>query len=250
MSTFPFFTPPVFSLDSWHTLYTLILVITAAISFIGLRNNRGDINHYLPSNAWRRAIIYFCVCSLLSVFTGVTDALLLRPVASTENINDPLWLCSFLVCTGFIIFAYGYIWARGTYTAGRPWHPVSCSLFGIMWGLSQGQLFLSFWALCEIFNMSLLLTALLTAVTISIYNGLWQQHYWDHYVSPDHNIAEWNLRKVLLCHVPNLILTLSFLSVYGNIQLYLFLQTTALLISSHRMHFPHWADRSVSLSKT
>ncbi|NJN79474.1 MAG: hypothetical protein HC797_02855, partial [Anaerolineales bacterium] len=75
---------------------------------------------------------------------------------------------------------------------------------------------------------------------ISTFKGIWQSQYWDIYVSPEHNIPEWNLKKVLLGHIPNLICTLSYLALFGNAFLFLSFQTTGLMICAYYMHFPKW----------
>ena len=54
-------------------------------------------------------------------------------------------------------------------------------------------------------------------LAISAFTGIWQDQYWDRLVSPEHNIAAWNARKVVLCHVPNLVVTLTFLPEPGSI---------------------------------
>jgi hypothetical protein len=57
-------------------------------------------------------------------------------------------------------------------------------------------------------------------------------------VTPEHNIVEWNGRKVLLAHTPNLIATLTYLTLHGNMGIFILLQTIALLSSTYFMHFP------------
>jgi hypothetical protein len=242
MSPAPYFTPSIILSEPWQYIYAGLFIIIAAFCTITLLKHRAYQREYRADLAWLRAIIYLCATSIIALLCGVTDAIVERPLATQEQISGSLWLTGMLLCSLLIIIAYGFIWAKGTYTDGRQWHPFSTSLFGLMWGISQAQLFLSFWALTELAQLSLLWTTLITIVLISIYNGNWQQFYWDIKVSPPHNYPEWNVRKVLLCHVPNLLLTLPFFAIYGNVQLYIFFQTGALLLSSHRMHFPHWAD--------
>ncbi len=241
MSNSAFFAPSLSLDERWQQLLLAVLLILTVAAVTALWRNRQH-RHYHPKTAWLRAIIYFCASSTIALFSGVTDAVLQRPLTTQAQLNDPLWWAGAVTCTALIVIAYGYIWAKGTFTDGRPWHPLSTTLFGLMWGLSQAQLFLSFWALIALLPIGQLWVTVFTAITISIYNGNWQHLYWDVHISPPHNYPEWNLRKVLLCHVPNLLITLPFFALYGNVQLYIALQTTALLLSAHRMHFPHWAD--------
>jgi hypothetical protein len=243
VSQAPYFSPSIIFSETWQYLLAGFCIITAVICVISLLKRRTEHSEYRADLAWLRAIIYFCTTTLIALLCGVNDAVFTRSLVTPEQINDPLWLTSLALCSLLIIGAYGFIWAKGTYTDGRQWHPLSTTLFGLIWGLSQAQLFLSFWALSELFQLSLLWTTLITITLISIYNGNWQQFYWDIKVSPPHNYPEWNLRKVLFCHVPNILLTLPFFAIYGNVQLYIIFQTGALLLSSHRMHFPHWTDK-------
>jgi len=242
VSQYPFFTPSLSFDPVWQYLLAGAYIVIAAVSAVTLIKRSADQHGYRPDLAWLRALIYLCTTSLIALFCGVTAAVFQRPFATAEQLSSPLWLAGLILCTMLIVVAYGFIWAKGTFTDGRQWHPVSTTLFGLTWGLSQAQLFLSFWALSELIQLSPLWTTLITIAAISIYNGNWQQFYWDIKVSPPHNYPEWNLRKVLLCHVPNLLLTLPFFAIYGNVQLYILFQTGALLLSAHRMHFPHWAD--------
>ena len=242
MSPAPYFNPSFFLTELWQYALASIYLTLVSVCAIYLLKRCSTTNSYRPNLAWLRAIIYLSVTSLIALFCGVSQAVHQRPLATAEQITNPVWLAWLAICTVLILVAYGFIWAKGTYTDGRQWHPISTTFFGGIWGISQAQLFLSFWALTELFQLSLLWTTLITIAVISIYNGSWQQFYWDIKVSPPHNYPEWNVRKVLLCHVPNLLLTLPFFAIYGNVQLYILFQTGALLLSSHRMHFPHWAD--------
>ncbi len=248
MSHTPYFSPSLYLSAPWQYVLASLCILIAVIAAVILVKRRNASSNYRADLAWLRALIYFCATSLIALFCGVTDAVLQNPLATPSQTSDPRWLLGVAVCSLLIVIAYGFIWAKGTYTDGRLWHPVSTTLFGVMWGLSQAQLFLSFWALSELAELSLTWTTLISISLISIYNGNWQQFYWDIKVSPPHNYPEWNLRKVLLCHVPNLLLTLPFFAIYGNVLLYMVFQTGALLLSSHRMHFPHWADKYPALA--
>jgi hypothetical protein len=57
-------------------------------------------------------------------------------------------------------------------------------------------------------------------------------------VSPDHNIYEWNFRKVMFAHNPTLILSLIFLVVWGDLGVYLLWPAFALLACAIAQRFP------------
>ena len=83
---------------------------------------------------------------------------------------------------------------------------------------------------------------MISYLCIGTYNGLLHHFFWDIYVSPPHNYSEWNARKVLFCHTPNLLVSLSYLAVFGNLWVFLGLQTLALLLSAWAMRFPGYYD--------
>jgi hypothetical protein len=73
---------------------------------------------------------------------------------------------------------------------------------------------------------------------LSAFQGVWHAAYWDVHVAPEHNVPEWNLRKVVLCHVPNLLATLTFYAVSGSAVWFVVLQTVSLVLSATAMRFP------------
>jgi hypothetical protein len=133
---------------------------------------------------------------------------------------------------------YFIIWRKGTFTHGRELHLPSVLLFGLLWGLSEAQVFLSFWAILENFLSARWLVGVLAFIMISTFKGLWQSQYWDIYVSPEHNIPEWNLRKVLFAHIPNLLFTLTYLAIYENAGMFMIFQAVSIMGSAYFMHFP------------
>jgi hypothetical protein len=116
-------------------------------------------------------------------------------------------------------------------------------VFGAWWGVSQGLLFSSIWLLIAATGMHVLGVAVLAYLLIGGYNGVWHRFVWDIHVSPPHNYSEWNARKVLWCHTPNLLVCLAYLAVYGNFGVFVALQGLALALSALAMRFPApWDD--------
>lgn len=221
-----------------YLLFVLFAILVILI--ITLQNQKQKITGYSPHLAWIRAGIYFASCFILSILTGVFQTLISKPIATSENLSNVYWWIFTFICAAVIYIAYFIIWRRGTLTHGRELHKPSVLLFGLLWGLSEGQLMLSVWAIVEKFSSNILVIGLVSFLIISTFKGLWQSQYWDIYVSPKHNIPEWNLKKVLLGHVPNLIFTLTYLAIFGNAFIFLLLQTTGLMICTYYMHFPKW----------
>jgi hypothetical protein len=178
---------------------------------------------------WLRAAAYFAVCLVVAAGSGV-----LPDVLHGVGDADPLAVAGLLVLE---VVAYGVIWPIGTYVLDRPRDWVSPA-FGLVWGLCEGQLLLSGYVLVEQLGLGRAATVALAFLLLSAFQGVWHAAYWDVHVAPEHNVPEWNLRKVLLCHVPNLLATLTFYAVSGSAVWFVVLQTVSLVLSATAMRFP------------
>lgn len=165
---------------------------------------------------YRRAAAYFGAC--------LAVALAVRPSLSLDAPVLPVVGCLLLV-----LVAYGVVWPLGTVTLGRPRDPASTA-FGLVWGACEGLLLLS---VAELLGSPWLAFAVLAA-----FLGGFHAAWWDRRVAPVHNIASWDLPKVLLCHVPNLACSLALLEAYGAGGWFVLLQVVALTLSSRAMRFP------------
>ena len=205
-------------------------------------NKQMSTNTYNPRLAWIRAAIYFVVCFAIAHFTGALQMALAQPLASAENLQDVKWILFTLLCIAIEIWGYVYLWPRGTLTHGRQLYWSMVLTFGLLWGLSEGLLFLSVFVLASKLIASKIVVWLISFTVISTFLGLWHQFYWDIYVAPEHNILEWNGRKVLFAHVPNIVITLTYLCLYGNAGIFVLCQTFALVASTYFMRFPPFWD--------
>ncbi len=178
---------------------------------------------------WVRAGAYFAACLVLSALAGVLGDVV-------RGVGDPAPL-AVVGCLLLEVVAYGVIWPIGTYTLDRPRDWVSPA-FGLVWGVSEAQLLLSGYVLVEQLELGQVATVGLAFLVLSGFQGAWHALYWDVKVAPEHNLPEWNLRKVLLCHVPNLLATLTFYAVSGSALWFVVFQTVSLVLSSTAMRFP------------
>lgn len=201
-----------------------------------------DARRYDPRLAWLCAGAYFCAVLPLSWALGVLPSLLDAPLVTAAQWRDPHWIAYTLFYAAVLWVAYMRVWPLGSFTDGRRRHPLLATGYGLAWGLCHGQAFLCFWALAERSGLGVFWVAGLTFLLLSGYNFAFHQFFWDVRVSPPHNYAAWNLRKVLYCHTPNLALGLVWLALWGNFGLWLLLQTACLLASAHHMRFPAWYD--------
>jgi hypothetical protein len=221
-----------------YFLFALFAILVILI--FTLQKQKKKFTGYSSQLAWIRGGIYFASSFILSILTGVFSTLISKPIATQENLSNLYWWIFTLLCAFVIYIAYFVIWRRGTLTHGRELHIPSVLIFGLFWGLSEGQIFLSAWSVTEKFIDNVWIVALVTFLIVGTFKGVWQSQYWDIYVSPEHNIPEWNLKKVLFGHIPNLIFTLSYLALFGNALIFLFFQTAGLMYCTYYMHFPKY----------
>ena len=197
-----------------------------------------------PSAAWLRAGAYFAICLALSFYTGVLASVLSWPPVSDSDLADPRWWGMTAVVTAYTLFAYAFFWPRGTVTHGRPRRVAAGLVFGSLWGFCQGQLMLVVVWLAEQLALPTVFTIAMAFAVWSVFAALWQSLYWDVRVAPPHNIEAWNLRKVLISHMPFLLLCLVHYAMYGNAALFVAWQVIALVASSLAMRFPSPFDRT------
>jgi len=197
-----------------------------------------------PKSAWLRAIVYFAICLLIGWWSGAAEMIFSQPLATAENLESRGFMPLVIACFVVILVGYGYIWPKGTLTHGRPLNLAAVGVFGLLWGLSEGTLFVSAWLIASRWIAADWLLILAVFLALATFKGLWHSLYWDIYVSPEHNIEEWNGRKVLFAHVPNLLFTLTCLTVYHTAGLFVIWQTMALLLSAYFMRFPpFWGSK-------
>jgi hypothetical protein len=200
---------------------------------------------YSPRLAWLRATVYFAACLAASAGLGVFQRVLESPAMLSSQLADPQWWIATSVVTAYTVFAYLYFWPLGTVAHGRPRRILAGAVFGLLWGFCQGQLMLVVFELLARRGLPIAATVGLTFLAWSAFAALWQSRYWDIKVSPEHNIESWNLRKVLVAHMPFLLLCLAHYATYGNTRLFLAWQILALTASSLAMRFPAPTDEPI-----
>lgn len=222
---------------------TALLLVAAALALgYVLSRRHAPPGVYSPRLAWLRAGLYFCACLLAAEAAGVLDAVLQAPLATAAQRGDPRWWLLVGACFAAVIVGYALVWPRGTFTDGRVRHGLLSLGYGAVWGACQGLWFLTLWSLAGRSGLAPVWVAVLSYLLIGGWNGVWHRFFWDIQVSPPHNYREWNGRKVLFCHTPNLLLGLSLLALYGNAALFVLMQVLALACSAYAMRFPAWWD--------
>jgi len=227
----------------------LLLVVLLFLYVYRFRHH--DPKEFSPSAAWSRAAIYCCFCVLVAGFSGCLSAVLNSEIATPDQLSDSAWRYWTIFCFAWVGFAYWGIWGRYTVRFDRKLDIPAQSFFGLCWGISSGLLFLSFWhiALFVGEQWQTWQVWLLAYVQISIWQWLWQDYYWDVYVSPEHDTPLSIKIKVPCTHIPNVTLCLIYFSLYENYWIFIALQTLALVGASIFMRMPApWSRESTPVA--
>ena len=241
------FPPQVWFSEPWEIRFVISAsagIVILALALLRLNRLR-PADAYDPQRAWLRAAVYFMFCFLVSWTAGVLPTLRSVPVVRPDQIGDPFWWLATTGLAVIILFGYGVIWRGGTVTHNRPLSLAPLLIFGITWGFATGELLLSIWSIIEKAGFGPVASATGTFLIGGSLNGLWHSKYWDVRVSPDHNVLEFNRKKILLAHFPNLIVSLLHLALFANPYVFLLGQAVALTISTLIMRFPpFWGPAS------
>lgn len=218
-----------------------ILLIGLTIFYI-LRHRDKDETIYSPKAAWLRAFIYFTACFYVSYLTGTQAMILNAPLWTDAQLADTSWQAWTIGVTAFILFAYWGIWMRYTIRFDRKLHLLTQIPFGLIWGLSMGQVILIVWhfALDVGTDWALWQTWLLAWSILGVWQWAWQDFGWDVYISPEHD-SPWSIPvKTAASHIPNVSLCLWYIGTYENYAILIALQTLALIAASIGMRMPPW----------
>ncbi|MEE4184344.1 MAG: hypothetical protein V2J12_01110 [Gammaproteobacteria bacterium] len=218
-------------------------LVLAALYWVRLRGHPWDI--YYPKLAWLRGGLYFCACYLLSYWSGAMALLVDNPPVYPGQASDPAWLAATAGSLGFVVAAYAGLWSYFTPVFERQRNPLISGLFGFLWGSSSGQLFLSVWVLAGHLPVPAWGASLVTFGILAAYQPNWHNIYWDHYIAPEHDTPLTQVIKATCCHIPNLIIMLTYLTVYENYLIFVLAQVIACTSAAIGMRFPApWAEPS------
>ena len=221
-------------------LVAAALAVTAIVLVVQLRR-RPDARPwtaYSAKPAWLRAGIYFCVCWLLSWASGGLELLLTAPVVTAEQVSSAAWWAYTVFAYAFIGVAYGVVWVRYTVLFDRPRTPAWSALFGVLWGLSSGQLFLAVWLFADDAGLSEPVAWVVTWLLLGAWQPNFHSVYWDHYIAPEHDTPLTQKVKALGCHIPNLVITLTYLALWDNALIFVSFQVIACTAAAVGMRFP------------
>ncbi|TES94851.1 MAG: hypothetical protein E3J90_11050 [Promethearchaeota archaeon] len=200
------------------------------------------IDVWKPGAAWTRALIYFSFCNIFTAASGTLEQIFSRPLFTAEQISNLFWIFYVIFCFIFVFIAYVIIWPRSTLNFDRRYYLGSEIVFGVIWGFSTGGILLSFYHLWSLTGIPPLVTFILSFSCIGVWQYFIQAYFWDIYVSPEHDTPKSILIKTFACHIPNALISLSFLAIWGNYAIFIFIFIIALLASTIGQRFPApWA---------
>jgi len=222
------------------TCFAIFGGIMIAIYMIKYRGLPIDV--WKPGAAWTRALIYFSFCNIFTAASGTLEQIFSRPLFTTEQISNFFWIFYVIFSFIFVFIAYAIIWPRSTLNFDRRYYLGSEIIFGVIWGFSTGGLLLSFYHLWSLTGIPPWVTYILTFSCLGVWQYFIQAYFWDVYVSPEHDTPKSLLIKTFACHIPNALISLSFLAIWGNYAIFIFIYIIALLASAIGQKFPApWA---------
>ncbi len=238
-SKVPDMTPTLFAL--YKTFWAVLGVLMVIVNYAKYRDL--PLTTWKPGAAWTRAFSYFAFCNLVSIATGTFEAILAKPIFTAEQLSNRVWLTYAFGCVAYLFVAYWMMWARMTLTFNRKFHLPAQLFFGLVWGLSTGQLLLSFYHVWSFADLPGFAHYLLAYVSMGLWQYSIQDYWWDIYISPEHDSPKSIMIKTVVCHIPNVAICLGFLVLYDNYFMFVAFQTFALVASTLFQKLPPpWAQ--------
>jgi retinol dehydrogenase-14 len=234
--------PPQWELAAGFALLAVVLVLALKARLRGK-----EVWRYDTTAAWLRAFAYFAACWSIAAASGTLNTIANNPLVPADQLDSVVWWLFTAVILAIVVVGYWIVWPIGTKPHGRRIVWPDTPFFGVAWGVSEGLLMGSVWLLAvRAFGdhgdghtvLKGVGVAAVTIVVLSLFVGLWHALYWDVHVSPEHNIIEWNIKKVMYAHNPNILLSVVWLTVYDDVGLFVLFQSLALLGSVLAMPFP------------
>lgn len=230
-------------LEIFVGLVALTGLTLAVIYNTRYRGHPWDI--YYPKMAWMRGGMYFCACYTLSYLSGAMELILSSPVFTAEQLANPNWVIFTIVAIAFIVIAYAGVWSYFTPVFERRKNVFVSGLFGLLWGSSSGQLFLSVWVAAGHLPVPEWGASVVAFLVLALYQPNWHNIYWDHYIAPEHDTPMTQVIKATCCHIPNLAILLTYLTLYENYLIFVLAQVVACTSAAIGMRFPPpWAKPS------
>ena len=227
-----------------------ILIFTICVAIFGsfmigiyiVKYRKLPINVWKPGAAWNRAMIYFSFCNIFTAASGTLEQIFSRPFFTSEQISDVFWISYTIFYFIFVFVAYVIIWPRNTLNFDRKYFIGSEIIFGVIWGFSTGGILLSFYHLWSLTGIPPWAIYIISFFCIAAWQYFIQAYFWDIYISLEHDTPKSILVKTFVCHTPNVLIGLGFLTIWGNYGIFIIIFIIALISSTISQRFPApWA---------
>jgi hypothetical protein len=234
---------------------TVVAVIAAMIcagliGWYATRYRNLGQQHYSAPASWTRAGIFVSGCWVLSVATGAAREITGQPIVAASQLHSGAWWA--WTVASFVTVGVGYwvIWARWTLHFDRRRAIGAQILMGLLWGSGVGQLFVTVVHVVDRLDLPKWGLWLVSYAIISTWQGLFQDLFWDVWVSPEHDTPWSIIRKVIVTHIPNVTMTLTWFVLYRNAALWVAVESMALVGACVFMRFPPWWEPDHVLAPT
>lgn len=194
--------------------------------------------------------MYSAACWVVATLAGTTSTVFTKAPATADQLANPRWWIFFTAAVITIVVAYGMVWRSNTLVFDRPRRWGAQIGFGLIWGSGSGMWLATLYVLADRTEWPRWGVWLLAFGLISVWQALWQDLFWDVYVAPEHDTPASIKLKVPATHIPNILVTLSFVVTYDNVAIFAALQGLALLLASLAMRMPSWNETIAVLPAT
>ena len=229
------------------TNYISIVLLVLFLALYMARFRGVDVNRFSPPAAWVRACIFFCACWIICWLTGTQTMIVETPVVTSAQLQNGAWIAWTIGLFMMILIGYWGVWARYTMRFDRKLHLLTQIPFGLLWGVSMGQLILIMWR--TVSGIGALwpgwLIVVVTLVTVASIFWVWMVFYWDLYIAPEHDSKYSIALKTIVLHIPQSLMCVIYVTLYHNFVILIALQTLALVGAAIFMRMPSpWSQVS------
>ena len=136
----PWFPNPTVFSGAWSDYFILGIMVLLGVLVIRFfaEQDKHDPNVHSPMLAWLRGGMYFCAAFIVSWCTGVFGKIVSSPLATPQQLADPLWIGLTAICIGLVVWGYFYWWPKGTVTHDRKSYPLpSLLIIGVFYTIWQ-----------------------------------------------------------------------------------------------------------------
>jgi hypothetical protein len=193
---------------------------------------------YVPLLAWNRAFNFLCIAILFAFPTGLLNVLIQSQLVSEEVRCEP-WIFMTVFCFAAVFIIYWIVWPRWTLIFDRRLNLISSIAFALLQGVGSALLISNVYYLCAfVVHLKAGTSWGITWCAAVLWDAAFTSYYWNLYVLPEHNSPASLQKKMIVCDLPNLTVTLTYLVLWDTFGMFICIQTFAALGKTIFMRFP------------